>query len=548
MQNAYESFTIAPNESNQRLEKLILSNFRDLVVSRHLCRLCFKRKEISVNGQIAECSRIVQEGDFVEFKINSIEARRAQSQVPVSLKWEDDYLAVIEKDPGVHMTGLLESLIFVLDGGTGILQKGKDYALINALQRAVKGLVIISKTTEARSKLISSLISGRIRQKYRVICHGQFSTMNDHKVPFEISLISVTRSTSGEGNYLSTLDVIVYKQTTNTKVPDIKDYFAQIQHPIVGNKKSTKQLKSCRNIGLMIALIEVTFPHPVTESYTKVSIEEPPKFETLRQREFRFYERKREEQLAELKSFGVNLKEKINSTCSEKDAHFPIAYMIGEKKFFDLCFYVTRNTMIPRPSTEFLVRTTLELYKEKMNLQSFSNTNCDVETERPIELIGLGLDIQGPVLEVAQNNARRHLEGFKEIDQNNISFVCEFHQGDLGELHQFPPVVNKNIDILVCNPPYLDALRPVESNDPRLYEPSEALYASEGGYEAYINLHKSLKKAFDEGKQILHNDAYLVLEIGNKMGENVRQLFTDWICVKRVSDHQGAERCLVFKR
>jgi len=115
------------------------------------------------------------------------------------------------------------------------------------------------------------------------------------------------------------------------------------------------------------------------------------------------------------------------------------------------------------------------------------------------KLFGLGIDIESAALEVARKNAQRHLDAFTNINQSN--WVCEFHQVDFGNLHNFEKIANREFNILLCNPPYLTPTVILEPEDVRIYEPPRALYAEEEGYQAYRKLSESLEFARREKKQ-----------------------------------------------
>src|SRR5437016_2668172 len=80
------------NEAGTRLEKFIYRNFRSIVISKTLCRECFKRDEIFVNGKTAESARILREGDIVRLHINKLALEKDRLEMPVTVVLENEYL------------------------------------------------------------------------------------------------------------------------------------------------------------------------------------------------------------------------------------------------------------------------------------------------------------------------------------------------------------------------------------------------------------------------------------------------------------------------
>jgi len=56
----------------------------------------------------------------------------------------------------------------------------------------------------------------------------------------------------------------------------------------------------------------------------------------------------------------------------------PVAYLVGRREFYSLTFRVTRDVLIPRPETEFLVIALLDLARQRPAGQPV--TICDVGT------------------------------------------------------------------------------------------------------------------------------------------------------------------------
>lgn len=119
----------------------------------------------------------------------------------------------------------------------------------------------------------------------------------------------------------------------------------------------------------------------------------------------------------------------------------PIAYLIHEKEFYSLPFYVNENVLIPRPETEILI----ELFGKMIGDQKIKV--CDVGTGSGAIAVTLkknfpnldmtSVDISSDALQVARMNAEMH-----RVD---INFV----ESDLLKTVRGP------FDVVVANLPYV---------------------------------------------------------------------------------------------
>lgn len=192
----------------------------------------------------------------------------------------------------------------------------------------------------------------------------------------------------------------------------------------------------------------------------------------------------------------------------------PASYIIGQREFFGLDFYVDRRVLIPRPETELLVEEALKFTKNHP-LQSIADigTGSGViavslavslyQTEKssrwPREnkgrantggsLAGIRIfasDISPDALEVARFNARKH-----SVEQH-ITFV----QGDL--LDSLPP----SVDLIIANLPYVSAAE-VKQMPSALFEPHLALDGGESGLDQIYRLAGQLKGRVNPGGCVL---------------------------------------------
>jgi release factor glutamine methyltransferase len=209
----------------------------------------------------------------------------------------------------------------------------------------------------------------------------------------------------------------------------------------------------------------------------------------------------------------------------------PIAYITGEKEFWSLDFYVTRDTLIPRPDSETIVEAALKKAPDRAKpatlLDIGTGTGCLLVAllkELP-NARGTGLDNNKGALQVAQRNAERH-------GVSSRAMFLESHWCD---------AIDGTFDLIVSNPPYIaeTALTEVMPDVAR-YEPMAALVAGEGGLDAYRALSPQVARRLNLGGTAL-------FEVGRGQAEAVAELLeAQGLEVKApVKDLAGIARCVV---
>jgi release factor glutamine methyltransferase len=187
----------------------------------------------------------------------------------------------------------------------------------------------------------------------------------------------------------------------------------------------------------------------------------------------------------------------------------PISRILGKKEFWGLNFFLSSDTLDPRPDTETLIEAVINLpVSRKLPLKILdigTGTGCIILSllkEFPHSR-GIGLDKNVNALNIAQQNAKSlHLN-------DRVNWI---------ESSWFTSLKDDNFDIIVSNPPYIptdeiDSLQPEVSQ----FEPRMALDGGKDGLEAYKIITQSASKFL--GKQ-----GYLVLEIGKGQAPAVKLL------------------------
>jgi release factor glutamine methyltransferase len=190
--------------------------------------------------------------------------------------------------------------------------------------------------------------------------------------------------------------------------------------------------------------------------------------------------------------------EALTRMATLRGAGTPVARLVGEAEFWSLPFYLSADTLVPRPDSELVVEAVLSCMRQEPAhiLDVGTGTGClplAVLSERPLAT-ALGVDVSQGALSVAQRNARRH-----GLDGRFSTAVSDVFDG-LQKEQQF--------DVILSNPPYI-ATRVIDdlASDVRDHDPRLALDGGQDGLDIYRPL-------IADAAPFLRPGGHLVLEIG----------------------------------
>jgi release factor glutamine methyltransferase len=202
----------------------------------------------------------------------------------------------------------------------------------------------------------------------------------------------------------------------------------------------------------------------------------------------------------------------------------PVAYLLGEREFFDHRFRVTPDSLIPRPDTELLVEVTLEQAGHEQLTVADLGTGCgavgiSLALARPGWRVII-TDIEESVLNLARENARR-LAARNVVPQHS----------------DWLEAVEGPLDAVVSNPPYVPEADPHLNTGDVRHEPRAALAAGPDGLDA-------IRAIIAEVPERLAPGGWLALEHGHDQGPAVRALMDEvgFTAIETRRDLAGQER------
>jgi release factor glutamine methyltransferase len=233
---------------------------------------------------------------------------------------------------------------------------------------------------------------------------------------------------------------------------------------------------------------------------------------------------------------------------TERSRGVPAQYITGHQEFWGMDFLVTPAVLIPRPETEHLIETLLNLRSSELcSRPPAPGPAAATESQKPeagsrIADVGTGsgcialalakelphaeihaTDISEPALEIARANAAR-----LQLDSR-----VRFHHTDL--LAGFE---RNSFDLIVSNPPYVgESEEDQVQQEVRKFEPRHAVFAGPTGTEVIARLIPQAHAALKPGGS-------LILEISGSIVDEVIALLEEWKEVKIFKDLQQIPRVI----
>ena len=208
----------------------------------------------------------------------------------------------------------------------------------------------------------------------------------------------------------------------------------------------------------------------------------------------------------------------------------PVAHLTNKKFFWNSEFFVTEDTLIPRPDTELLVENILRLtnQKNKINILEIGiGSGCvllSILRERK-NFYGTGIDISKNCINISKINAINL----------RVTSRLKLYKSDVDKFNR------GKYDLIVSNPPYIKKCKiKYLEKDVAKFEPRLAL---DGGFDGLSEIRKVIKKS----SELIKKNGKFILEIGfDQKNKVVNLLKKEGFYINSAQkDLSNNDRCIV---
>lgn len=242
-------FTVVSGQT-ERLDRFLADQ---MGLSRTQAARLVAGKLVSVEGKPARASRLLARGERVAVQIPQHPPRTIQpAAIPLTLVFEDEHLAVIDKPAGLvvhpapgHWDDTLVNALVArgttLAGGA----EGRP-GIVHRLDRDTSGLMLVAKTDLAHRRLGAAIAARRVQRSYAALAWGHLETSplrieapiarhaRDRK---RMSISPGGRTARTDASVVARFDVVdlLRLELHTGRTHQIRVHLEHVGHPIVGD-------------------------------------------------------------------------------------------------------------------------------------------------------------------------------------------------------------------------------------------------------------------------------------------------------------------------
>ncbi len=239
------------------------------------------------------------------------------------------------------------------------------------------------------------------------------------------------------------------------------------------------------------------------------------------------------------RALGPQEAQRYRNAVGQRARGVPAQYITGHQEFWGLDLIVTPAVLIPRPETEHVVETVLELLSPGSENREPEARSRIVDVGTGSGCIALALAKQLPQAEIFATDVSAAALEMARANAARLQFDSRVHFREADLLQGFDP---GSVDLIVSNPPYVgDSEADQVQLEVRKFEPRHAVFAGPRGTEV-------IERLIPQAQAALKPGGWLVMEISGTIAEDVRKLLAGWNRVRIKADLQSIPRVALARK
>jgi 23S rRNA pseudouridine1911/1915/1917 synthase len=276
---------IAKEQKEQiRIQEYAVGIFNK-VATKSAIKKAIKKKLILVDGLPTSTAKIIIGGEKITLLNPKNEPFRKQLILKLAIAFEDDYLAIIEKPPGILVNGNKFKTI-----DNALQQNLKKSSQVDAvrprpihrLDYPTSGLLLIGKTSSSIHILNQLFEQKKIKKKYHAITIGKMNSEGSIKtnVNKKTALSNYKTIHTVKSNRFEFLNLVELSPKPGRR-HQLRVHLLSIGNPILGDQDYGIEPLVLKGKGLYLHASQLDFTHPFTKEKLALTSALPKKFNLI---------------------------------------------------------------------------------------------------------------------------------------------------------------------------------------------------------------------------------------------------------------------------
>ncbi len=244
-----------------------------------------KKNYITVNGNIAKTATLIKGGETIILTIPEEASKQRKLVFPLTVLYEDEYLAIIHKPAGILVSGNgFKTIAHALPQNLkqSPLADATKPQPVHRLDYATTGVLLIGKTSTSIRVLNELFEEKKIQKTYYAVTISEMQSKGiitsevDEKKSKSCYKVLATLNSERFGK----LNLVQLNPCTGRR-HQLRIHLASIGNPILGDKTYGTEPLILNGKGLYLHAYSLQFTHPFTNENIHIKDEFPERFQKL---------------------------------------------------------------------------------------------------------------------------------------------------------------------------------------------------------------------------------------------------------------------------